>query len=319
VHRIGRVGRAGREGVAVTLADPRESRLLQHFERHTKGKIEVAHVPTVADLRARRLEMLRAMLQEAIVEGGLDTYRVCVETLAQEHDLMNVALAAVKLAHRAAGGDPEGDDDDVRDYSRPAQGRDDRRDRRDPRDGRQGPPPPPARAPAVKPARDERPAAKTPVPPPPKAAPKPPKPAKAPAVAVAPPPPPSAPVAAPAAAPAGDQTHEAHESHAAPPAEAPAGAPDVKVGVTQPAVPGISARVYVGMGRLGGLRPQDLVTAIVRGASIKGNDIGTIEIADKYSIVELPEPLADQVVTAMSATPIAGHKVIVRRFVEKKR
>src|SRR3954469_597495 len=53
-HRIGRVGRAGREGIAITLADPRESRLLQHFERQTKGKIEIAQVPTVADLRAKR-------------------------------------------------------------------------------------------------------------------------------------------------------------------------------------------------------------------------------------------------------------------------
>ena len=33
VHRIGRTGRAGREGVAMTLAEPREHRLLQNIER----------------------------------------------------------------------------------------------------------------------------------------------------------------------------------------------------------------------------------------------------------------------------------------------
>ena len=43
--------RAGREGVAITFADPRESRLLKLFERQTKGKIEIAQVPTIADLR----------------------------------------------------------------------------------------------------------------------------------------------------------------------------------------------------------------------------------------------------------------------------
>ena len=32
-HRIGRVGRAGREGVAITLAEPREHRLLKKIER----------------------------------------------------------------------------------------------------------------------------------------------------------------------------------------------------------------------------------------------------------------------------------------------
>ncbi len=51
VHRIGRVGRAGRDGVAITLAEPREHRQLQAIERATRQKIEIARLPTVADLR----------------------------------------------------------------------------------------------------------------------------------------------------------------------------------------------------------------------------------------------------------------------------
>ncbi|MDB5323347.1 MAG: cshA 2, partial [Phycisphaerales bacterium] len=123
VHRIGRVGRAGREGVAISLCDPRESRLLKLFERQTKGKIEIAQVPTVADLRAKRLDMTRASLRETILAGGLDNFRVCVESLAQEHDLMDVALAAVKLAHQASGGDKEGEEDDEseQDFAPPPQ------------------------------------------------------------------------------------------------------------------------------------------------------------------------------------------------------
>jgi ATP-dependent RNA helicase DeaD len=54
VHRIGRTGRAGREGVAITLAEPREHRLLRNIEQLTKQKIGVAHVPTPMDVRARR-------------------------------------------------------------------------------------------------------------------------------------------------------------------------------------------------------------------------------------------------------------------------
>ena len=42
VHRIGRTGRAGREGVAITLAEPREHRLLRNIERFTKQKIEIS-------------------------------------------------------------------------------------------------------------------------------------------------------------------------------------------------------------------------------------------------------------------------------------
>jgi superfamily II DNA/RNA helicase len=57
VHRIGRVGRAGREGVAITLAEPREHRMLKTIERVTGSKITMEKVPTVADLRRRRLEL----------------------------------------------------------------------------------------------------------------------------------------------------------------------------------------------------------------------------------------------------------------------
>src|SRR6185312_1405179 len=60
VHRIGRTGRIGREGVAITLAEPREHRLLKNIEAFTKQKIEIVPLPTVNDLQARRLELTRA-------------------------------------------------------------------------------------------------------------------------------------------------------------------------------------------------------------------------------------------------------------------
>ena len=71
VHRIGRTGRAGREGVAITLVEPREHRLLRNIEAATHSKLEIAHLPTVADLRERRTEILRANLREALLERRL--------------------------------------------------------------------------------------------------------------------------------------------------------------------------------------------------------------------------------------------------------
>ena len=103
VHRIGRVGRAGREGVAITLAEPREHRQLRNIETFTKQRIPVATMPTVADLRARRLELVRASLREILVKGDLDRFRVVVESLADEFGPMEVAMAAVRLAEDAAG------------------------------------------------------------------------------------------------------------------------------------------------------------------------------------------------------------------------
>jgi ATP-dependent RNA helicase DeaD len=101
VHRIGRVGRAGREGVAITLVEPRQHRLLKTIEKATKHRIAIETLPTVADLRARRLELTRGALESVLQEGETDQFRVVVETLAGEYDLMEIALAAVRLAYEA--------------------------------------------------------------------------------------------------------------------------------------------------------------------------------------------------------------------------
>src|ERR671912_869826 len=134
LHRIGRTGRAGREGIAITLVEPREHRLLRNIEHVTKQKIEVATVPTVADLRARRLELTRGALEEALLEGedSLETYRVVVNALAAEYDVVDIAAAAVKLAEesRLEGADEqEIPDQQLRQRSR--EGREDRGPRAD--------------------------------------------------------------------------------------------------------------------------------------------------------------------------------------------
>jgi ATP-dependent RNA helicase DeaD len=110
VHRIGRVGRAGREGVAITLVEPREHHLLRNIERVVKSKIEVAKVPTVADLRARRMELTQATLREALLDEDRERFRVVVDALSDEFDVVDIALAAVKLYHAASGGDADNEE-----------------------------------------------------------------------------------------------------------------------------------------------------------------------------------------------------------------
>jgi ATP-dependent RNA helicase DeaD len=107
VHRIGRTGRAGRAGVAITLAEPREQRMLRVIESITKSKIEIATVPSVADLRAKKLDALRLGLRDVLVDGGLETFRSVVESLAGEFDLADIAAAAVKQAARREGSEDE--------------------------------------------------------------------------------------------------------------------------------------------------------------------------------------------------------------------
>jgi len=220
VHRIGRVGRAGREGVAITLAEPREHRMLKQIERLTGQRISVEKIPTLADLRSRRLELTRAALRESLLADEFDRFRGVVEELTDEFDVMDVALAAVKLAHEASGA--ETDDADI------------------------------------------------------------------PEVAAAP--------------------SSGLRTGGSPDRSGPPGKGRPRRGPT-----GDTTRLYVGMGRSAGIRPQDLVGAITGESSLSGRDIGAIEIADRFSLVELPLAAADEVIAALRGTLLKGRKATVRR------
>ncbi len=140
VHRIGRTGRIGREGVAITLVDPREQRVLRHIEALTKQKIEMVPLPTEAALRARRLEAMREAVKARIVAGQLDEVKTFVASIAHDHDLMDVAAAAIAMLYEGGADDedearepeperPRYDDRGDRGRERPPRGRDDDRSR----------------------------------------------------------------------------------------------------------------------------------------------------------------------------------------------
>ena len=105
VHRIGRTGRAGRSGTAITLAEPREQRMLANIERATRQRIELATVPTVADLKARRLEAARIALEETIRAGDLEPWLGIVSTMAKEFNLTEIAAAAMKQSASSTAAD----------------------------------------------------------------------------------------------------------------------------------------------------------------------------------------------------------------------
>ena len=247
VHRIGRVGRAGRQGAAITLVEPREQRMLSAVERLTRQPVTIEDVPSVADLRSRRLARTRAAIAATLGTSGavsgdaseepvagvspeeLERFRGILEELTGEHDLETVALAAIRMLHEASGGD--GDDAEIPPVARSPR---DKRDRvRDPRgDHRRG---------------------------------------------------------------------ERHDDDG--PGRPSRG---------RPANAG-SARLFLGIGRRSGLRPQDMVGAIAGESGLNARDIGAIEIQDRFALVEVPEPAADMVIAALRRATIRGQKPTVRR------
>ena len=201
IHRIGRTGRIGREGVAITLAEPREQRFLQYVERATKQKIEIGRLPSESDLRKRRLEALKESLRSRVAEGNLDEARRMIESLAEELDVMDLAAAALAMAT-------------------------DGTDR--------------IRTEAV----EEPPAARE------------------------------------------AATGDGHN--------------------------GAMRLLRIDVGKEHSVRPADVVGAIAGEAKISSSLIGAIKIHDDYSLAEIPEHIADRVVTALKRTKIRGHKVTVQ-------
>lgn len=72
-------------------------------------------------------------------------------------------------------------------------------------------------------------------------------------------------------------------------------------------------RLFVGAGTTAGIRPQDLVGAIAGESRLSGRDIGAIEITERFSLVEVPESAADEVVAALRGSVIKGRKTLIRR------
>ena len=323
VHRIGRTGRAGREGVAITLVEPREHRLLRDIERAIGTPLEIAGLPTVSDVREHRMDLLRGTLREALVAGDLDRFRAVVEPLSAEFDVVEIALAAISLADAEARG---ADDEtelapavlpgfrDSRPGPRPGPGQrqgfeprrfDGPRPGFEPRrfegqradgPGQDGPRPGqgrpfgPGERPFVPGERDASPGRDTSF-----------APADRPSV------PGQRPVA-PQHRPATGSRHGFRlsgwrDDDGRPVERAPIGGPG-GAGIT---------RLFVGAGRAAGIRPADLVGAITNEAGLRGGDIGAIQVADGFSLVEVPADAADHVIRALRAATIKGLKVNVRR------
>ena len=77
------------------------------------------------------------------------------------------------------------------------------------------------------------------------------------------------------------------------------------------------AKVYIGTGREAGIRPGDLVGAIANESGLNSNVIGAVEVMDRFSLVEVPEVLAREIIETLSRTRIKGQKVAVRLFLEQ--
>jgi ATP-dependent RNA helicase DeaD len=95
VHRIGRTGRAGKQGIAITFVTPREYRHLRLIERVAKTKITKGQLPTKDEVQRAREKELIDEIDSFIEAGTHKKFFPLVKELGSRYELEELAAAAI--------------------------------------------------------------------------------------------------------------------------------------------------------------------------------------------------------------------------------
>ena len=226
VHRIGRTGRAGRDGIAFSFVVGREVYKLRDIQRYCKTRIIPQAIPSLDDITEIKAEKIMDQVKETINNVDLTKMIQVIEQKLVEEDYTakDVAAALLKIAMGeenediAESGHLAPSLDELDRYGRDNRGRGGRNNGR--RDGGRG----------SRGGRDER---------------------------------------------NGNGM----------------------------------ARLFINIGKNQNIRPGDILGAIAGESGIPGRMVGSIDMYDKYTFVEVPEENAEAVLKAMKNAKIKGKNI----------
>ena len=227
VHRIGRTGRAGREGIAFSFVVGRDVYKLRDIQRYCKTKIVPQAIPSLDDITEIKAEKILDQAKQVMADMDLSRVLHIVEKKLLEEDYTSLDLASALLRMSmgeenqdiAIDSQPARSLDDLDSWGRGGRGRG-----RDNGRGRSG--------------RDNR----------------------------------------------GGRGRKSD---------------------------GDMARLFVNLGKNQGVRPGDILGATAGESGISGRMIGSIDMYDKYTFVEVPSDCAGEVVECMKNAKIRGKNVHV--------
>lgn len=97
VHRIGRTGRMGKEGVAWTFVTPREIDHLHFIERATRHKIARKPLPSVSDAVEGKQKVTAERVIEVMEKDEAKEFKGLAIQLLEQYDSVHLLAAALKL------------------------------------------------------------------------------------------------------------------------------------------------------------------------------------------------------------------------------
>lgn len=221
VHRIGRTGRAGREGVSYTFVTHRDFHLLRSITRYIKTEIKQHPIPKISDIEAMKRESYLDSIKERI-EAGLDRKFIEVIEAFTEEVYSPIEVAAALLQMELAM-DQMVEIDSV-DNNRTYMTRGGDRNNKDRDRDRDG----------------------------------------------------------------GDRKSNRSKGP--------------RNGM---------ARLHMNVGKNQGVRPRDIVGAVANEAGVEGRLIGSVDIFDSFTFVEVPEQQAKKVIERMKNASIKGKSIII--------
>lgn len=228
VHRIGRTGRAGREGIAFNFAVGKEVYKLRDIQRYCKTRMIPQAIPSLNDVTSIKVDKILEQVSGVLAESDLDQTINVLEKRLMEEDYTSLDLAAALL--KMMMGD---ENEDIISDSRPARSLDELGNMREfDRMGRGG--------------RNSR----------------------------------------------GRTNRDGSRGRTG-----------------REAMHSGMARLFLNIGKNQNVKAGDILGAIAGESGIPGRMVGSIEMYDKYTFVEVPRDSADQVLEAMQDVKIKGKNV----------
>lgn len=236
VHRIGRTGRAGREGIAFSFVVGKEVFKLRDIQRYCKTKIIPQAIPSLNDITEIKAEKILDHAAQVINDIDLSRILHFIDKKLREEDYTSLDLAAA-LVKLSMGEENQ----DIIDSSRPARSLDDLNSGSSYSTGRDS-------------SRGGR---------------------------------------------GGHGSHGSGNGN---------GRRESGRG-TRGGSNGDMARLFINIGKDQNVRPGDVLGAVAGESGLPGKMVGSIDMYDKYTFVEVPQDCADTVLTAMKNVKIKGKNV----------